>query len=545
MLINKKSIYRQRYIWLCICGFLLALPLVIPSLGFLQWVAFVPCALLLYICAEIQSLKKKQLYLYGLVFFMCYYVTVFHWFFYMYPMEFAGIGKGAALVVVFVATLGLSLLQAVMSAALFVVFFVIAKSQICAKHSILKSLMLPALWVIFEWWQTIGWWGVPWGRLCIGQADYLFTLQSASIFGSYFISFIIICVNALMAYAMLDMKRAKALCIAAIGIIVFNTAFGGIYMSIDTNKEENKIKVAAIQGNVDSDDKWASGEESFLATYGAYEKYTKMAAEEGAKIIVWPETALPYNFFQNSYGMVSRVSSLAKECNVTILFSAFTEEYGASYTDKWNDGLYNSVILVNPDGSFGEKVYSKQNLVPFGEFVPMETLVMTLIPPLAEIQMLDRDLLFGESDEPLSTQYGNVTCGICFDSIYEDVILDGIREGGELISISTNDAWFKDSRALYMHNTQSSLRAIETGRYVVRAANTGISTIISPNGEVMQLCPELTGGYVIDDVYMRSNTTVYTVIGNLFVYICMAFVGGIFVTSLILSKKNLRNNNKS
>ena len=243
--------------------------------------------------------------------------------------------------------------------------------------------------------------------------------------------------------------------------------------------------------------------------------------------------------------MVSRVSSLAKECNVTILFSAFTEEYGASYTDKWNDGLYNSVILVNPDGSFGEKVYSKQNLVPFGEFVPMETLVMTLIPPLAEIQMLDRDLLFGESDEPLSTQYGNVTCGICFDSIYEDVILDGIREGGELISISTNDAWFKDSRALYMHNTQSSFRAIETGRYVVRAANTGISTIISPNGEVMQLCPELTGGYVIDDVYMRSNTTVYTVIGNLFVYICMAFVGGIFVTSLILSKKNLRNNNKS
>ena len=511
----------------------MALPLVIPSLGFLQWVSFVPCALLLYICAEMPNLKKKQLYLYGFVFFMCYYVTVFHWFFYMYPMEFAGIGKGAALVVVFAATLGVSLVQAVMSALLFVLFYVIAKSRICDKAAILKPLLLSALWVIFECWQTVGWWGVPWGRLCIGQADYIFTLQSASLFGSYFVSCIIVCVNSLMAYAILDMKKAKAFCFASIGIILVNTVFGAVYMSIDSNKEENKVKVAAIQGNIDSDDKWASGEESFLATFNTYAEYTKMAAEEGASIVVWPETALPYNFFQNSYGMVSRMSSLAKECNVTILFSAFTEEYGASYTDKGNDGLYNSVILVNPDGSFGEKVYSKQHLVPFGEFVPMETLVMTLIPPLAEIQMLDRDLLEGNDSAPIVTQNGNITCGICFDSIYEGVILDGVREGGELISISTNDAWFKDSRGLYMHNTQSSLRAIETGRYVVRAANTGISTIISPNGEVMQLCPALEGGYVIDDVYMRSNTTVYTVIGNLFVYICMAFVSIAWIISRI------------
>lgn len=528
MLIDKKSIYKQRYLWLSLCGFLLALPLIIPSLGFLQWVAFVPVAILLYICSEMK-LKKKQTYLYGFVFFMCYYVTVFHWFFYMYPMEFAGIGKGAALVVVIVATLGVALVQSIFSSWLFVLFNIISKSSVSGKYPIIKILMLPSLWVIFEWWQTVGWWGVPWGRLCIGQADYLFTLQSASIFGSYFVSFIIVCVNSLMAYAMLDAKKAKAFCIAAVGIIVFNTLFGGIYMSVDTDKEENKIKVAAIQGNIDSDDKWASGEEAFFATYNAYEEYTRMAAEEGAKIIVWPETALPYNFFQNSYGMVYRVSALAKECNVTILVSAFTEEYGASYTDKGNDGLYNSVIMVNPDGSFGEKVYSKQHLVPFGEFVPMETLVMTLIPPLAEIQMLDRDLLQGSDSEPLVTEDGNITCGICFDSIYEKVILDGVRAGGELISISTNDAWFKDSRALYMHNTQSSLRAIETGRYVVRAANTGISTIISPNGEVLELCPALTGGYVSQDVYMRSNTTVYTVIGNLFVYICMAFVGALSV----------------
>ena len=95
-----------------------------------------------------------------------------------------------------------------------------------------------------------------------------------------------------------------------------------------------------------------------------------------------------------------------------------------------------------------------------------------------------------------------------------------------------------------MHNTQSSLRAIETGRYVVRSANTGVSSIISPNGEVLELCPELQKGYVIEDVYMRSNTTVYTVIGNTFVYMCMIFCLAIPTVSALLYKKDKKTNLK-
>ena len=535
MLIDKKAFYKFRYLWLVLSGSMLALPLVIPSLGFLQWIAMIPCAMMLYTVSDGMNISKKSAYLLGFVFFMSYYAVVFHWFLYMYPMEFAGISKGAALVVVVVATLGVSLVQAFFSSWLFVIFTLFAKSSVAKKYPLLIPMILPTLWVIFEWWQTVGWWGVPWGRLCIGQANYVVSLQSASVFGSYFISFIIVLVNSFMAYAMLNQTRSRLLCLTCVGVVVLNTVFGVVYRAIDRDEGE-KIRVAAIQGNIASDDKWKSGEEQFFDTFNTYADLTRAAANEGAQIVLWPETALPYNFFQNSYGMVSRVSSLAKECNITLFISVFTEEEGASYTDRGNDGLYNSIIQINPDGSYSNEVYSKQHLVPFGEFVPMEKLIMTLIPPLTQIQMLDRDLLSGNSSTPLSVDGNKIGFGICFDSIYESVMLNTVREGANLLCVSTNDAWFGSSRGLYMHNTQSALRAIETGRYVLRSANTGVSSVISPYGEIMELCPELERGYVIDDVYMRENTTVYTVIGNTFVYLCMAFCMLIPICSAFLSK---------
>ena len=536
MLIDKKAFYKFRYLWLVLSGAVAALPLVIPSLGFLQWIALIPCAMVLYIMSDGMNITKKSAYFLGLAFFMSYYVVVFHWFLYMYPMEFAEISKPAALVVVIVATLGVSLVQAFFSSWLFVIFNLFAKSSASKKCPFIKPLLLPVLWVIFEWWQTVGWWGVPWGRLCIGQSEYIASLQSASVFGSYFVSFLIVLVSSFMAYAMLYQRHSRLLCLLCVGAVVFNTAFGVIYRAANKNEGE-KIRVAAIQGNIGTEDKWTSGEEQFFDTFNTYADLTRAAANEGAKIVLWSETALPYNFFQNSFGMVNRVSALASECNITLFISVFTEEEGASYTDRGNGGLYNSVIQVNPDGSYGNEIYSKQHLVPFGEFVPMEKLVMTLIPPLAEIQMLDRDLLAGNSSKPLTVEEGKIGFGICFDSIYEQVMLNTVREGANLICVSTNDAWFGASRGLYMHNTQSALRAIETGRYVLRSANTGVSSIISPYGEIMELCPELERGYVIGDVYMRDNTTVYTVIGNTFVYLCMAFCVLIPIFSAFLSKR--------
>ena len=95
--------------------------------------------------------------------------------------------------------------------------------------------------------------------------------------------------------------------------------------------------------------------------------------------------------------------------------------------------------------------------------------------------------------------------------------------------ISSNDSWFYDSAAVYQHQAQGQLRAIECGRYFLRSANTGISTVISPEGEVLSLIDPLERGYAVNDVSMRDGTTLYTVIGNLFVYLCAAFAIGVVV----------------
>ena len=180
--------------------------------------------------------------------------------------------------------------------------------------------------------------------------------------------------------------------------------------------------------------------------------------------------------------------------------------------------------------------YAKRHLVPFGEYVPMRDLIMTLIPPLAEVSALDGDISPGDDSALFETSWGQIGSLICFDSIYETLALDSVRDGAELMLISSNDNWFYDSAAVYQHQAQAQFRAIETGRYFVRAASSGISSVIAPDGELLARIEALEEGYAVAEVYTRETKTPYTVIGNLFVYLCIAFC-----TFLLFVERFLRN----
>ena len=154
--------------------------------------------------------------------------------------------------------------------------------------------------------------------------------------------------------------------------------------------------------------------------------------------------------------------------------------------------------------------------------MPFRDLVMTVIPPLAEINTLDEDIPAGADSVVMELDVGNVGPLICFDSIYERNALDSIGNGAQILAVSTNDSWFTDSRGVWMHHAQSQLRAIETGRYVVRSANTGVSSVINDRGEVLELLEPLKTGYVLEEAYLSDRVTVYSVIGNAFAYVCVA-----------------------
>ena len=177
-------------------------------------------------------------------------------------------------------------------------------------------------------------------------------------------------------------------------------------------------------------------------------------------------------------------------------------------------------------------------LVPFGEYVPMRDLIVTVIPPLAEFSdVMDNNLVAGTDSALQTTEWGKIGGLLCFDSIYESLALDSVRDGAELLILSSNDSWFYNSAAIYQHESQAMIRAIETGRYLVRSGNTGISTVVTDKGEHLVWIDALTDGYAVTDVELKTNTTLYTHIGNLFVYLCIASYFACLTVGIVWAKR--------
>lgn len=509
----KERILNARLPYLLLGAVLTGLTLVFPTLGFLEWISMIPLFLGAYRLAEDPSTGLRRAYLYGFLTVFAYYFVVYHWFTYLYPLDFVGMDHLSSLVVVLAGWIGLSLLQAIPGGLVLLLFVLLHRTGRVRRTPMLRPIAFAALWIVFEWSSTLFWTGVPWGRLCLGQSEYLPILQTASLLGSYFISFLILLVNGLLAFAILyrPTVRCAIPCVVLAFSILLSNLLLGLGISSSSTAAEDTLQVAVVQGNVNSHEKW--GPDSLAITKRVYGEKTRLAAEEGAELVVWPETAFPYTLNLNP-SLSEYVSSLASECGVTLII-------GALYADEDGNG-YNALYLVHPDGRIEEDVYAKRHLVPFGEYVPMRELIMTLIPPLANLSALKTELTPGTDSALFETPWGRIGGLICFDSIYEELALDSARDGAELLVLSSNDSWFFDSAAIYQHEAQAKLRAIETGRYLVRSGNTGISTVISDRGEHLVWIDALVEGYAVTEVEMKSTPTLYTQVGNLFVFLCLA-----------------------
>ena len=498
--------------------------LIFPEIGLLEWLFLgVMIVGLLRLC-EGGACSLKKAYGYGFLTVYLYYFIVYHWFVNLYPLDFIGMDEQASLIVVLAGWFGLPLLQAAVGGFVFLIYRALERTAIPTRMPLVKPFLFAALWTVFEWSSTLGWTGVPWGRLALGQIKMLPILQSASLFGSYFIGFLMLSVAGLLAMALLNRPQALLCGILAGSIFAANLLFGAVSCFVP-KQSDAMLRVAVVQGNIDSHEKWGSS--STRRTREAYERLTRAAVEEGAELIVWPETAFPYDLsYDNS--IRDFLCELSAECNVPMIVGGLASD---------DEHEYNALFFIDRDGNFSERFYAKRHLVPFGEYVPMRETIMALIPPLAELSALDDDLAAGESSALFETEWGKIGSLICFDSIYEQLTLDSVRDGADLMVIASNDSWFSDSAGVYQHQAQAQLRAIESGRSFVRAANTGISTILSPTGEILEWVDPLTEGYAVTDVCVRSQMTLYDRIGNLFVYVCIAAVAGLPIANLVCKKK--------
>ncbi|MBR3863227.1 MAG: apolipoprotein N-acyltransferase [Clostridia bacterium] len=524
----------KKHMWLLmpLSGILMGLCLAFPTIGFLEWVAMIPALLFFFVVARDKSVRYRRLYLYGFCYFFFFYLTSLHWFLNLYPMDFLGVSRGEAVLLVGVCWVGLTLLQTVFAALVLPLFGFLCRTAVIERLASLVPLLFAAQYVIAEWSQTLTWLGVPWARLAIGQIEYGVITGSAALLGSYVITFAIVLVNGYLAWAILHRKSLPQLRLSAgvaAAVLGLQFAFGVIgYVTADPTRG-TPLVVAAVQGNVGSELKWSFN--SRAKSYEVYETYTAKAAAQGAAFVVFPETFIPDELTDET-SLGEYVISLATRYQITIFCGAFhTDEAGNEY---------NGVFAVYPDGTVDETVYAKRHLVPFGEYVPWRPLIERVLPMLADIGMLSYDLAPGTDSALFDTVYGRVGTLVCFDSIYEELTRESVGDGAELLILPTNDSWFTDSRGIYMHHAQARLRAIEGGRWIVRAADTGISSVIAPNGSSYEEQPPMQEGLVLSTVYVRDHVTLYMRIGNLLVWLLIAAVLAVPVAEVVWRCKRER-----
>ena len=504
-----KRIVVKKGLMYPIAGAAAALPIIFPQIGLFGWLAFIPLALLCLSGTGCEEGKGRffRCYRRGFSFFFAYFLVSFSWLLYLYPLSVTGMDKGAALFVVLFAWIGIPVLQST-GFALVLPIFDMARRRGLPRGVL--PIFMGALWSIGEWVQNFFWFGVPWVRIALSQTEMPVLFSSASLLGSYFVGFLIIAVNFYIALAVKSVKGRERAVFSGIAAIIFalNFVFGVMNVRLMKNAEYKTVTVSALQGNLDSDDKWGS---TFEGTVEIYDRLCSTAKEEGAEYALLPETAFPYNAEKNS-GVDLAIAALASKYEMTL----FVGTFGDGGEDVLN------VIRVYAPNASGETVYVKRRPVPFGEYIPMRDLILAVIPALGEINMLERSILPG--DESSVWQDGESGFGylICFDSIYAEYARESVLSGAEALMISTNDSWFGDSVGIRMHNAAARLRAAENARSVVRSANTGISSVITPWGEESDMIPYDTEGQITKEIAMNDSLTLYSRIGDLFVYICLA-----------------------
>jgi apolipoprotein N-acyltransferase len=482
----------------------------------LIWVSFVP---LFY---AIDNKSPKNAFLLGFIAGMTCYYGILYW--------LVGTMSRYGNLPIFLSIIALILLVAYLS--LYIGAFAYLKIYIEEKKKVKSILLVPIIWISLEYLRSFLLSGFPWESLGYSQYLNIPLIQISELTGVYGISFLIVLLNVLMFNVLKGcLKKGEGM------LVIFGLLSIFIYGSVrveemDNNmKKDKKVKVGILQGNIDQSIKWDKKYRDKI--FNVYKDLTIKAIDKKAKLIIWPEASLP-SYFQYSKGYISIIKKLAISGNVFILFGAPSyETYDKSVK------YYNSAFLIGPDGKVIGK-YDKMHLVPFGEYVPFSK-ILTFVNKMVE-GIGD----FSSGEEIKNLKIGEMPCGvlICFEGIFPDLVRRFVKRGALFIVNITNDAWFGRTNAPYQLLSMVTFRAIENRVWIVRSANTGISSIIDPIGRVVYNTDIFKRDYFIKDIGIRNEKTYYTQYGDLFAKLNLLIFIIIFIFSLFNYRRRSERENK-
>jgi apolipoprotein N-acyltransferase len=353
-------------------------------------------------------------------------------------------------------------------------------------------ISVPAGWVLSEWLRSWLFTGFPWLNVANSQIDsplagYL------PVLGVYGTAWLLVLLAVLLLSVLRNQRRVLS------GLLFMVVIVAGLLLERVqwTTPRGEALSVSLVQGNISQDDKWAP--ENLLSTFKLYSELT-FSDGPVSDLTVWPETAIPAFHHQVSETFIPFLQEELQRAGTALLT-------GIPVLDREHWDYYNAVITLGGEPAF----YYKQHLVPYGEYLPMRWLIGDALDALA---VPNADFSSGTDSQALLQAAGYpVATSICYEVVFGEQVIRDLPEAAMLVNVS-NDAWFGDSLAPHQHLEMARVRALEAGRPMLRATNTGISAIIDHRGELVQQSEQFEIAVIRGSVTPMQGATPYVQLGN-------------------------------
>jgi apolipoprotein N-acyltransferase len=496
---------------------LLSVPFLFPNLFFVSWFCLI---------FWILSISDKSP---GKSFFISFLIGVIFFTITMYWITYTITKYGSLHLLI---SLSLNILLASYLALFFGLFGLIF-SWVRKKIGLNAALILgPSIWVIMEYVRGHFFTGFPWNLIAYSQYMFLPIIQIGELFGPYGLSWLILSVNTAIVFILINKKHSKTnkkLIYPAAIIIVFICCLIFGVLRIDKYPKDKNINIALIQGNTDQGRSWTIDD-----CNRNLKKHSMMIIEAAAAntdLAILSESALRCFGYSRENMFGDTMQRLSRESGLDLIFGSATSSPDGTEERRY----YNSAVLLRADGS-QPQIYNKVHLVPFGEYIPFRT-ILFFVDKFSKGVI--GDFAHGDDYTGLTLSNGHrFGVGICYEILFPELMRQFTKNDAEFLANITNDTWYGDTPMPYHHFALSVFRAVENRKYVVRAANSGFSGIVAPDGRIMKRSELFTEAIIVHSIHPNKIKTIYSRFGDWFVYLNFLIV--VLVVSLLTIKKRCK-----
>lgn len=386
-------------------------------------------------------------------------------------------------------------------------------------------LLSPLAWVAMEMLRSHTLLRFSWCLLGYSQQQNLPVIQVARYTAVYGVSCLLVLASAVLAFLAVEGRPGRRLLAASGLVVTVGVVWGqGLLVLRQPMAESGRLRVGLVQGAVMQEEKW----DPALAwrNIDRHLDLTRQAAAAGARFVIWPESSVPF-LYDRHPEVAEELQRAARDHGIYLLF-------GNDDVEPLPEGGYRAFVgakLLDPQGRLTYR-YHKMRLVPFGEYVPLKPL-FTLGGRYAA-KLVQQVADFSPGVEPAvglvdGQRFGTL---ICYEAIFPDQVREFTVRGADLIVNITNDAWYGRTSAPYQHLAMAAFRAVENGKYLVRAANTGITAVVDPRGRIVEQTALFEPAVVVREVPIALGQTFYARHGDLFGWTCFGLAAAVSLIGL-------------